>query len=450
MATGCAAPGYHGLCHVRGDLAARTGFEQGPDKLPCEIMLPDLVDWDDGLTEDEAVAVGLWNNAGYRELLADLDIAHADLIEAAQLQNPQVNTMLPMGPKQWEFALMLPLDVLWLRPVRVAAAQLESERVAERLSQDGLDVVRDIRVAHANWQLAMRRAELAHEGYELRGEIARVAEARVAAGAAAELDVSPVRLDTLFGESEVVDAQRNEELAREQLRFVMGIGFTDIAIAHAAVPPLPATEFQVEDLVAAATASRPDLRAVDLAIAAAEDRRELARRDIWRLAGILPDINARGSRGFEAGPGLQFNVPILHQNQGAIARAEADAERLRRQYVRLRDTATLDVRRAHIQLAQARQNLKIWRERAIPQAQAAMNSAREALAEEGVSLLLVLETTRQLLAARGRELEAEAAVHRAFAELERSVGRRLSHRPPSIDMAEPLPVPHVDTGEELP
>ena len=43
----------------------------------------------------------------------------------------------------------------------------------------------------------------------------------------------------------------------------------------------------------------------------------------------------------------------------------------------------------------------------------------------GVSLLLVLETTRQLRTARARELEAAAQVRRAVVELERSVGRRL-------------------------
>ena len=97
------------------------------------MVLPELVDWEDGLSEDEAVTVGLWNNPAYRTLLADLDITRADVIQAAQLDNPQIMTLFPIGPKQWEFALRAPLDVLWLRPIRVAAAQLESARVAERL-----------------------------------------------------------------------------------------------------------------------------------------------------------------------------------------------------------------------------------------------------------------------------------------------------------------------------
>jgi cobalt-zinc-cadmium efflux system outer membrane protein len=130
------------------------------------------IDWKDGLSEEEATAVGLWNNPAYQELLADLQITQADIIQAAQLQNPQVITMLPIGVKQWEFALMVPLDVLWLRPIRVSAAELESHRVAERLVQDGLDVVRDVRVAYIDWQLAVQKAQLADQGAKLRSEIA--------------------------------------------------------------------------------------------------------------------------------------------------------------------------------------------------------------------------------------------------------------------------------------
>ena len=67
-------------------------------------MIAEWVDWDDGLSEEEAIAIGLWNNPAYQELLADLQITRADIIQAAQLQNPQVTTMFPLGPKQWEFA----------------------------------------------------------------------------------------------------------------------------------------------------------------------------------------------------------------------------------------------------------------------------------------------------------------------------------------------------------
>ena len=451
LATGCVAPLHPSRCDVSGDVLARTGHDLGPPKSAGELVIADLIDWDDGLSEQEAIAAGLWNNPAYQELLADLQITQADILQAAQLRNPQVISMLPVGPKQWEFALMLPLDMLWLRPLRVLAAEWEAHRVAERLTQDGLNVVRDIRVAYIDWQLAIQLAELAEQGARLQGDVARIAEARLAAGDVAELDVAAIRLDALIGIGEAGRAVRDAELARQRLRYVLGIQLSDLSLTPAPMPVPPRIQFDVEQLVAEAVSSRPDLRASQLAVGAAEDRAELARRNIWQFIGVLPDINARGRKGFEAGPGLQFTVPIFHQNQAARARAEADAERLRRQYVKRRDLAALEVNQAYTQFLQATNDLEIWRDRVLPQARQAVASARKALDEDSVALLLVLETTRQLLTAQQREREAGAQLRRAIAELERSVGRNLfDFATNDSTSAENVPLPYVEVKRDTP
>ena len=451
FAAGCICPTHHSRRHVSRDVLDRTGHDLGPTKSVCDFVIPELVDWDDGLSEEEAIALGLWNNPAYQELLADLRITRADIIQAAQLRNPQVTTMFPLGPKQWEFALMVPLDVLWLRPIRVSAAELESHRVAERLVQDGLDVVRDTRIAYIDWQLAVQRAQLAEQGANLRREIARIAEARLAAGDVGELDVSAIRLDALVGKGEAARAARDADLARQRLRYVIGLSFSDLPFYPTPMPEPQLMDFDIEALVGEAVSSRPDLCAVQLAVSAAQDRAELARRNVWQLSGVLPDVNSRGRKGFEAGPGLQFTVPLFHRNQGAIAQAQADAERLRRQYVNRRELVVLEVNQAYIQLLQARTDLEIWRDQILPQASDAVISSQKALEEDGVSLLLVLETTRQLLTAQQREREADAQLRRAVAELERSVGHRLADtaksEPTNIEI---LPVSQVELREDTP
>jgi len=460
---GCVTPTPFFREDVSGNLLARTGYDLGPPKSICDLVLEEWVDLEDGLSEDEAIVIGLWNNPAYQELLADLQISQADLLQAAQLQNPQVSTMLPLGVKQWEFALLVPLDALWLRPLRVTAAELESHRVAERLAQDGLNVVRDVRVAYIDWQLAVQRSSLTQEGASLRHEIARVAEARLEAGDIAELDVAAVRLDALISTGDASRATRDVELAEHRLRYLLGIQLSDLRLSPTPAGAMAPPNFDREILVHEAIAGRPDLLAVQMAVSAAEERAALASRDIWQLNGFLPDINARGVKGFEAGPGLRFSVPVFHQNQGAIAQAEADAERLRRQYVNRRDLAVWEVRQAHTQLLQATTDLNIWRDQVLPQAGDAVNSSRLALQENSVSLLLVLETTRQLLNAQQREREADAQVRRAIAELERSVGHRLIDHYRSVNASaevgqpayhagtapdELIPVPPVDVREE--
>ena len=58
-----------------------------------------------------------------------------------------------IGPKQLEALLQVPLDVL-LVPWRVASARADAARVADRLVQGGLDLVRDVRLAFADVILA--------------------------------------------------------------------------------------------------------------------------------------------------------------------------------------------------------------------------------------------------------------------------------------------------------
>jgi len=284
-------------------------------------------------------------------------------------------------------------------------------------------------LAYADVVLADGLRRLAREGSELRRQIAEIAEARLRAGAVAELDVSAIRLEALFGEEAVVRATRDADLAREQLRYVLGMQLADIDIEPVGLTETPTSDFDVDELVSEALVSRPDLRALNLALDAAAKRARLSRFDYLNFRGVLPDINAEGDKGFEAGPGLRLTIPILNQNQGATAHALADVERVRRQCIKLQDHIGLQVKQAYIKLMQAQQDLGIWREQIVPQAKLAVASAENALKEDGVSLLLVLETTRQLISARQRELEAAIEVHRAIAELERSVGRRLIEEP---------------------
>ena len=110
----------------------------------------------------------------------------------------------------------------------------------------------------------------------------------------------------------------------------------------------------------------------------------------------------------------------------------------------------------HLQLLQAQKDLELWSQEILPQASAAVDSARKALEENSVSLLLVLETTRQLLTAQQSEREADAQLRRAIAELERSVGRRLfdietnqptENEPTDVEV---LPVPQVELRADTP
>src|SRR5262245_21694345 len=107
LVNGCAAHGPSIARPTVGrELADRTGLattcvEAAPARLPNGASLSD------GLDEDEAVLMALWNNRAFRELLVDLDLAHADLVRAGLLPNPDVSYFFPVTDKPFKYAFEL-------------------------------------------------------------------------------------------------------------------------------------------------------------------------------------------------------------------------------------------------------------------------------------------------------------------------------------------------------
>ena len=80
---GCVSP-REDLGRVSADLEQRTGHTVTNAK-PGTVSMPAGVLMEDGLSEDEAVTLALWNNALFQETLADLGLSRADLVQAGVL-----------------------------------------------------------------------------------------------------------------------------------------------------------------------------------------------------------------------------------------------------------------------------------------------------------------------------------------------------------------------------
>lgn len=424
--TGCKSTHErYGRSQVEAALGERTGHRIRSEVKPGQDPIPPGVSLEDGLSEDEAVAVALWNNPAFEETLSEIGLSRADLIEAGLLPNPVFSIFFPIGPKQLEFTLKFPLEVLFFRGKRVALAEKNAERVAEGLVQNGLDLVRQVKLEYAGLVLAGELERLSREALGLRTRIAELAQARVRAGDSSELEAAAARIDALRAGEEARRLQHEVTLAEARLRAVLGLGLESGSLSLEPSPLVPPPERSAADLLEEALAARPDLRAAELRMEAAGKRAGLERWEFLALTVML-DANQDSREGTDLGPGLEFPIPLFNRNQGGIARAEAEIERAARRYAAVRERIALEVREAHTRLVQAREDLEIWRTRILPPLEEAVRQAESAYQGGDVSLLLVLETTRQLFDARRSEAEAAAGLRRALSELERSVGRRLS------------------------
>jgi cobalt-zinc-cadmium efflux system outer membrane protein len=410
---------------VSADLSHRTGYTVPACPVPGEITLPPGASFDDGLTEDEAVAIALWNNAAFQELLTDLGLTRGDLIQAGLLPNPELLLYFAVPDKPFRYLFDFALESLWLRPVRVKAAAGEADRTASRLAQAGLDLMRDTRQAYADVVLAQERVRVAGEGVTFHGKIAELAAARLKAGDISPQEAATAKIDALQAEQDATRIGYDVPVVTERLRNLMGVGRYRGPLRLDPSPAPPCGTFDVDALTADALATRPDALAATQAVAAAQERVRVAKLGWVRVLGIGDATSGRRD-GNELGPGVRVTIPLFNQNQGGIARAEAERERAVRNQQTVANQIVLDVQRAYQQYQQACAERDVLLTKVRPEVDENVRRAQAAYREGNVPYQIALETTRQLLDSLLREAVLTGDLRRAWAELERSAGRRLT------------------------
>ena len=128
-----------------------------------------------------------------------------------------------------------------------------------------------------------------------------------------------------------------------------------------------------------------------------------------------------------------MTLPIFNQNQGGIARAEAEVEQLTRRELVIRNQIITDVRTAAVRYEQARSEYETLIKKVKSEVEAGIQRSQKAYEDGNAGYLIVLETTRQLIDTNNREAQLKADLQRAWADLERSVGRRLLFETPPSD-----------------
>lgn len=417
------------LARDRGDVSAhvadRMGYELGAAPIDGATFLPAGISLEAGLAEDEAVLVALWNNAAFQELLADLGIARGDLVQAGLLPNPEIIYLFQMPEKPLRYAVDLPLEAFWLRPIRVAAAARESDRVSQRLTQAALDLIRDVRQAYADALVARGRLTVGEDALRVRGEISKAADARLKAGDISVQEAAAARIDVLQAQQDLIRIRQDVSLASARLRNLLGLRDAGATLKLNPARLIPAADPDLDALIDDATQQRPDVLAADQNIAAARERLRLSRLVWFRFLGIA-DATSGQKTGHELGPGFRMTVPLFNRNQGNIARAEAELEKAVRNRQTVVDQVVLDVRQAHVRFAQARSELDVVEGKVRPEVDGAIKRAESAYREGNAPYVIVLETTRQYLDTRLRQEQLRGEVRRAAADLERSVGRRIA------------------------
>lgn len=428
-AAGCAsAPDTTGRVEIATTLASRTGARVDAFRAVDAPGVPAGVVVDDGLSIDEAVSIALWNNPEFLAALTSLEIARADLLQAGLLKNPILSLLFPLGPKQFESAVNWSVDVLWQRPKRVADARLNAEAVASQLVAHGLRLAADVKVSYLNAIAADRAATLSASQAALAGQIAALTAGRQRLGDASAFDVRLAEMDAARARAVSASAAADRDRAALGLRTLLGVpGGGPAFRLTAPTSSAEACGRPIQDLATASMAARPDVRAAELQVEAAGERVGLERSKILALTATI-DMNGQGREGFEAGPGVAVELPVLSRNQGGRARAAAELSQATRRLQALQATVIGDIERALVTLREARE-LDAVLGASLATSVGLERQQAQRLYEAGeMSLLTLLDVRQRLNDVERSQLDVGVAVQRARVRLEEAMGQSCEAR----------------------
>ncbi|HEV3119598.1 MAG TPA: TolC family protein [Gemmataceae bacterium] len=307
----------------------------------------------------------------------------------------------------------------------------EADREASRLDVAAVQNRIVFQVAEAYYRLyqarelgKVRREAVAQVESEL-----RAAEARLRAQTAVRSDVLQIEVRLAEVREALIAVGHQEELAWAVLENVTGVRLAGHELPES-LPAAPWSESSeaVEAAVAAAIESRPELDAAKLRQQSAQELVRAARAGNQPTLSAVADYDVftsdfrSGADSFFVGVALGLKLFDGGRTRAGIRQAEARVAEIVAGNRRLQLDIELDVRRAYLQLKDARERLNV--------VTAAVSSARESLRQiesqyqnQSATVTQVIDAQVALSAARVRAANAHAEIEIARAALERAIGR---------------------------
>ena len=329
------------------------------------------------------------------------------------------------GPPEVAWRVDLPVERGGKRDARIAVASM-ARSAAEAQLADAIRALRqDVTLACIDVLAAKATRALVADNLRTFEDLARVNAARVAAGSLAPFESMRSQVAMLQFRSTVVRADLDLAAATARLRTLVGrapldptdvVG--DLGGARAAVPDAA----RLEEM---ALGARPDLQALERtearSIADLRLQEALGKIDYTlgaeyrRQQGIAGRSNSLGL--FVSAP-----LPISNRNQGEIARAAAEGQRVARQIAARRAQIVADVRTAYHEYVTTKDLVDSIERDLLHPATTAREISTYTYRAGGSTLLELLDAQRAFNDTMQSYLDAQANLRRGASRLNAAVG----------------------------
>jgi outer membrane protein, heavy metal efflux system len=305
-----------------------------------------------------------------------------------------------------------------LRAARDITAMTRSQ-VADNERSLGFSVA----TAFINVELAESTLELATQDLKSFQNTVDIGQARYNAGDIGEDDLLKIKLQMLQFQTDVSAAQLSRVQGLSDLRQLLGYESIapdyDVAGAFDYQP----VKGNVDDFEARALQNRPDLRAAQQGVTAADSQHALqqaiGKRDVtaeinYTHIGYLNDVSLFG----------QMQMPIFDRNQGEIARAAFATTQAQEQERFANGQVLTDVRDAFENLRTNDQVIGLYRSGYLDEAQESRDISEYAYRHGAASLLDFLDAERSYRATQLAYRQALASYLLATEQLREAIGTR--------------------------
>jgi cobalt-zinc-cadmium efflux system outer membrane protein len=309
------------------------------------------------------------------------------------------------------------------RQHRLAAAQDQTAETRSTVADNERSLSFQVATLFTNAQLAESTLDLAQQDLKSFQNTVDISKERYRAGDISEDDFLKIKLQLLQFQSDASQAQLARVQALSDLRQLLGRESVPLDYDVAGAFDYQPVNAKMEDLEVKALATRPDLRAAQQGVTAANGQWELAKANGKR--DVTAQINYTHVAGVNSASLFgQIQLPIFDRNQGEIARTHFAITQAQETEKAANDQVLTDVEDAYEGLRSNDQIIQLYRSGYLDEAQQDRDISEYAYKRGAASLLDFLDAERSYRATELAYRQALAAYLLSVEQLREAVGTR--------------------------
>jgi cobalt-zinc-cadmium efflux system outer membrane protein len=250
-----------------------------------------------------------------------------------------------------------------------------------------------------------------------------ISEAQYKAGAIGEGNLLKIKLQLLQFQTDVTAAQLAKQQSLAALRQLLGFESVPENYDVAGELEYQKIPYTLEDLQAQAIKDRPDLRAAEQSVTAAQSQYLLAKAN--GRVDVNGTLNFTHITGYDSSSIIvSLPLPIFNRNQGEIARTNAAISQAQQLQQETSEQVMTDVRTAYETVRTNEQTLQIYQEGYLDEAKQSVDISEYAYKRGAASLLDFLDAERSYRDTELAYRQQLASYMLALEQLREAVGTR--------------------------